>query len=243
MDLPAFLQSALAGGPRGQGAAGPDPRRAAPRIRIGPLHSTAFTWHAAGGQVNVPVANLSASGVALLRSALPGPPGPAMEGLLQLGDRREPVALEPVHTTHDVVGCAFRAPGAALVDAINAHLAAELRALEMVRAEEATLAHDGPGHAVWFHGGENSELYYVERGGRILRFRLSFLGNFLEGGEGRPVRFGVLTCDRDLARDRAGEVHWLRKINAEQLATTLRFVSSVPGLDPAHRDAILALVR
>jgi len=37
-------------------------------------------------------------------------------------------------------------------------------------------------------------------------------------------------------------VHWLRKINADQLSTTLRFLSGIPGLDPAHRDAILALV-
>lgn len=240
MDLPGFLQSAFGARPRPDGG---DPRRSAPRIHIGPLHSIAFTWHAPAGPRQVPVANLSASGAALMRAALPGlPAGPALEGLLQLGALALPVALEPVHTTHDVVGCAFRAPAPALVQAINAHLAAELHALGMVRVEDGRFEHAGPGRTVWFHGRENSELYYVEDRGEVLRFRLSFLANFLEGGRGRPVRFGVLTCDRDLASDRAGEVHWLRKINADQLSTTLRFVSGIPGLDPAHRDAILALI-
>ena len=240
VSLSDFLQSALGAVRRPLEA---DPRRAAPRIRVEPLHHIGFSWTGHGGPVEVPVANLSASGMALMRSAFGGQAaGQRLQGVLGLGERRVPVSLHQVHVTHDVIGCCFVDPARELVDAINAHLATELQALEMVRVEVGPHQHRGEGTPHWFHGLENSELYYVERAGQVLRFRLCFLANFLEGGQGQPVRFGVLTCDRDLSSDKAGEVHWLRKINAEQLSTTIRFVSGIPGLDPGHRDGILKLI-
>lgn len=240
MSLSDLLQSAFGAVHR---PAESDPRRVAPRVRVEPLHTIGFRWTGTEGTVDVPVANISASGVALMRSAFGGRETAAvLQGVLGLGPRQVPVALHQVHVTHDVIGCCFVDPARELVDAINAHLAAELQALEMVRVEVGPKAHGGEGAAHWFHGRENSELYYVERGDQVQRFRLCFLANFLEGGRGQPVRFGVLTCSRDLSSDRAGEVHWLHKINAEQLSTTIRFVSGIPGLDPRHRDAILQLI-
>jgi len=240
MSLSGFLHDTFgpAGHPRPAA-----PARTAPRVRVAPLHDIAFGWTGGAAPLELPVANLSATGLALMRSGLPEQTlrGPALTGQLRLGARELEVALGVVHVSHVVVGCCFLAPGPALVDAINAHLATELLALEMRRVEEASLAHHGTGSPHWFHGRESSELYYVEQGGEILRFRLSFLGNYLEGGPDLPVRFGVVTRDRQLASSHGG-VHWFRKINAEQLGTTIRFVSSIPGLDPAHRDGILKLI-
>ncbi|MBK9519965.1 MAG: hypothetical protein IPO09_22100 [Anaeromyxobacter sp.] len=241
MPIPAFLRGILGSPPR---PAAPEPRRAALRVRVEPLHDISFGWTGDGPPVDVPVANLSATGMALLRGILPEPSGaaPTFAGLLGLGQRRLPVVLGLVHVSHDVVGCCFVDPGRALVDAINAHLAAELSALEMAPVEADRLPRQDQGAAHWFHGRENCELYYVEQEGVLLRFHLSFLGNFLEGGADQPVRFGVLTRDRALDTERPGDVHWFRMINAEQLATTIRFVSGIPGLEPGHRDAILKLL-
>ena len=224
--------------PEATGASG---RLRAPRVRIRPLHEVGFLRELPWPAGPVSVANVSVTGIALILGAAEGWPEPGGElaGTLTVGSASFAVDLRIVHRTHDVVGCGFVSPSRALTLAIQAYLAADLEALAMAYVPPRDLAAEPDGEPHWFHGHNNSELYLVERRGAVIRFRLTFFANYLEGGEGRPVRFGVVTRERDLSRDERDSVRWLPMINAEQLAATLRFIAAIPGLRPGQRDGIL----
>lgn len=191
----------------------------------------------------VPVMNISLSGIGLLRSALTHwpAPGSAMDGRLVVGSGSHALQLRVAHHTHDIVGCSFVDPPAEVPAAIESHLGTEIEALTMAHLGPEVLPphDDGTPHA--FHGEQNSELFFVERDGRIVHFRLAFLGNYLEGGEGRPVRFGVITREHDLAPEHTDHatVHFLQNIDAGQLAATMRFIGAIPGLTPEQRRGVL----
>lgn len=196
----------------------------------------------AGTTITVPVVNISISGIALSRGVVAEWPavGARMPAELDLAGTTHPLSLELVHLTGAIAGCAFREPSDTLVLGIECHFAVELEAADVVAVHAAT--DRGGGRAHWYRGRGNSGLYYAKRRGVIERFALTFLGNYLEGGAMRPIRFGIVASDTDLGRDPAEAVRWLQAIDAEQLTTALRFVQGVRGLDPVDADAIVRLI-
>lgn len=215
----------------------------APRIAVEPLHDIACRLALAGRTVSVPVVNISISGVALSRGAVAEwpPLGVRIPAELDIVGATHPLSLELVHLTGAIAGCAFREPSDTLVLAIECHFAVELEAAEVVSVHVASDA-AADVRSQWYRGRSNCGLYYTRRGGAIERFALTFLGNYLEGGETRPIRFGIVASDTALIGDPAAGVRWLQAIDAEQLTAALRFVKRIRGLDPADRDAIVELI-
>lgn len=223
--------------------------RAAPRVRIRPLHRVEFLHLSDEGADTVPVANLSVTGMGVLRDPRHRwpEPGGAVAGRLVVGTDHHELSARVVHRTGEIVGCAFTDPPREIAASIHEHLGAELAAagLEPVPGDELAAPADGTPRV--FHGPNNCMLHLVERGGRVLRFSLAFLGHYLEGGERLPVRFGVVTRDGDVTAGGHGAgdgdpVLWADMIDAELLASTIRFVSAIPHLTPEQRDGVLHFI-
>jgi hypothetical protein len=215
----------------------------APRITVEPLHDIACRLTLAGTSVSVPVVNVSISGVALRRDGIAEwpPLGARIPAELDIVGTTHPVSLELVHFTGAIAGCAFREPSDTLVLAIECHFAVELEAADVVSVQVAGDA-AADVRTRWYRGRSNCGLYYTKRGGAIEHFALTFLGNYLEGGAMRPIRFGIVAGDIALIGDAASAVRWLQAIDAEQLTAALRFVKRIRALDPADRDAIVELI-
>jgi hypothetical protein len=164
-----------------------------------------------------------------------------MAGTVVVRDAAYPVMLRVVHVTGAVVGCEFVSPSDGLTAALEQHLQAELADVEMVSGS-ATGLPGTPDVPHWFRGKHGSELYLLERDGHVLRFSLAFHGNYLEGGHGRPVRFGIIAGDTRMAQHGDGSVRWLEMIDAEQFALALRALSWIPGLEISQRNGILRYI-
>ncbi len=216
--------------------------RAAPRVRIRPLHRVEFLHLSDDGADTVPVVNLSVTGMGVIRDPQhrwPAPGG-AVAGRLVVGTRDHELCARVVHHTGDIVGCAFTEPPREIAVSIHEHLGAELAAAGLEAVPEGELAAPADGTPHVFRGPNNCMLHFIERGGRVVRFSLAFLGHYLEGGERRPVRFGFVTRDGEVTGGGDGDpVLWADMINAELLAATIRFVSAIPHLSPQQRDGVL----
>lgn len=238
--LGSFVGSSPGRSPATGGDCALTPRAA--RIAVEPLHGIVCHLALGAAIIGAPVVNISVSGVALMRDAVAQWPilRTRIPAELHIQATAHPLSLELVHLTGRIAGCAFGQPDTAVVGAIARHFAPELEAADVVAAE----ASSGPGGRVayWYRGRDNCGLYYIERGGAIERFVLTFLGNYLEGGAMRPVRFGIVASELDLTGDSAVGVRWLETLDAEELTASLRFIKRIPGLDPLARDTIVTLI-
>ncbi len=215
-------------------------RLRAPRVAVEPLHRIWFIRTAPAPLGIVRVANVSTTGIGLVRA--PGiacaAEGDTITGMIAVVRASYPMTLRVVRVSGDVVGCAFAAVSPRFVAALEDHLRVELGALGDgdVRPGRRRL----PSPTVReFHGPGSSELYLVEHDARVALFCLVFHGYYLEGGEDRPVRFGVLSADGSLHDAIDPMIGALDMIEAEQLAMVIRCISAIPGLAPSARDAIL----
>jgi hypothetical protein len=231
------------------------PRRA-PRVRVLPLHHLVFRPQDSALGPTVALSNISPTGVALLGSSNPQglrrltEPGEVLLGQLVFnhaaasGGIPVPVSLRVAHASAGVVGAAFVDSPKPLQDAILRYFDLEFSALAMTLVNPKFHKREADGDSHWIHG-DNSELYYVESGGTLLRFRLSFLGNQVEGARGQGVTGGQIVADQDPGKISVKGSTVVRM--DEQLSPALRhaarrFVTGIPHLPGEHLRAILELL-
>lgn len=233
--------------------------RRAPRIPLTALHKISYLWHKGGHNrmclqeqeqeqrkatpIPLSIINISTSGVALAHSCFEHWPntGSQLKGSLLISENSFPLALQIIHFTKEIVGCAYVEPTKTLVQAIEKHLLVEMNALKMNPMDTSQLTPLEDEQAHWFHG-EHCDLFYTLRNQQILRFNVVFFGNYIEGGTDRPIRFGVVSEAKDFSTDNSKSIRWLQTLNAHQLESIIRMIQNIPTLAPSHREAILKLI-
>lgn len=212
----------------------------APRVRLTPLHLIAYQFDHDFSRI--PAANISVSGIGLMRGSREfwPLPGSMVKGILHVCDSSFPLELKLVHQTGAVVGCSYENPSREVVKSIERHLNVELAAMEMVRVDESLIdpAPDGSPH--WYHGQNNTELFYVENNNQVERFNLVYFANYIQGGRNQPLRFGEVVTENGMASQEL--VRWQKSLNAESLSAAIRFLMTIPSVPAAHRDSILRLI-
>jgi uncharacterized protein YbjT (DUF2867 family) len=219
--------------------------RRLPRVEIEPLHEIGFQLESAENLLQI--ANISAGGIGFIRSSLERWPEPrsVIEGRLTIGGSSFEVKVKVVHASVAVVGVSFEQPPKPMVAKIREYLLAEISALDMVWVPRESLRDEPDGTPYWFHGTNNCELYFVTRMGRILRFHLVYFGHYLEGGDGKPLRYGYAVEERDdevPGHKGPALVRWGKSINAENLSTAIRLLQNIRDLSPELRQSILKLI-
>ncbi|HLD99814.1 MAG TPA: hypothetical protein VJB59_06120 [Bdellovibrionota bacterium] len=235
----------------------------APRVRLLPLHRISFRLEHFTRHSVIAVANLSSTGIGLipgtltsaqissapgstqvegLQSALGRLPGSGdiMRGHLLIHEASYKLVLRTVHLSEAVVGCAFQEVPRDLSGAIQSYLTAELSGTEMQYVGPESLEPNPEGTPHWYHGKNNSDLYLVENGGKIVRFCLVFLANYIEGGTDRPLRFGSVVKEESL--ENGGSIAWQDSFGADTLCAAVRLLTHIPHLPPEHKDGILRLI-
>lgn len=169
----------------------------APRIRVTALHRILFQQMTAGNGVRpVSLGNVSTQGMGLLRAQgdllrL----GEMLRGELVVNEMSFPIESEVKHLSDSVVGCRFLSPQEVLTRAIEEYFRVEICALRLNRVDESYLKKEPEGQVFWFTDGLQNEVYFVLDQNGILRFHISFLGNYIEGGRARPLRCGHIVED------------------------------------------------
>jgi len=232
------------------------PERRAPRVQLLPLHKIHCTVTVFALEIATGVSNISASGVGLMRDALKTwpPIGTQLPANLQIGKNVFKIDLFIIHLSPAVIGCKFINPSKELVTAINQYLKVELLAVEMIYIGPQNLEPTALGVPHWYHGDNNTELYFVEepKSHKVVQMKLLFLGHYLEAAPGQAVKFGHYVENEALNQASAGakserlgtatNIRWENSIGAETLSAAIDFLNNVPNLASFHRDSILSLI-
>ncbi|MEK6706466.1 MAG: hypothetical protein AABZ06_11835 [Bdellovibrionota bacterium] len=207
------------------------------RISISQLHNLHFTPDDKGLGDLLSVSNLSVSGVALTKEYLKRVPaaGAEISGELLIGEDVNKAVLRVVHSAGGIVGCMFIEPTPSLVTSIQLYLYLELDAVEVKKVPDDILKPVAEGNPHWYCGGNNCELYFVENEGELLWFNISFLGNYIEGGNDMPVRFGYEVLDDNA---KAGRIRWDNTLAESLSDLAVRFLNSIKDLESDYKTLV-----
>ncbi len=216
----------------------------APRIPMSSLHNTEFSLIRDNmQQVQLPISNLSLTGLGFSRSSLDTWPaiGAPLKGSLQIGVDSFAVTAHVVHTSATTVGVHFENPSAAATLAILKYFESELLAHQLVRISSKLLAATDKGQPSFLFGKNNSELYYIENDNQLIEFHISFLGNYVEWSQAEGVRFGSIYDDTTSHKMRDRGTGFIRAVDnpSDQLIASIqRFIHGIEEAPPEIREQI-----
>ena len=201
-----------------------------PRVEIHPLSGILFSLSDPRyPRIDFEVVNLSENGIGLCNAPvvkLP-PVGAKLKGTMVLPDGRSPTELLVIHASKTSIGCAFPRGSAELRAQIQQLFALEISALNLIEVPAREVKGEADGTARRFRTRNNCELFLVEQHEAIVRFQLSFFGNYSEGGAGLKTRFGFLTA--------TSLVRMIPELSPEVLKSALRFLDHVPQITQLQR--------
>lgn len=215
------------------------------RISVFPVYDVYFQA-AQGNREPAVVVNVSSSGMGLLRVSgrLWPERGAVLDGEVNVHGKQVSVQAKVVRSTAAIVGCSFLGDTTLLAQTLSEYFSVELSAVHLSEVNPEILKKESDGTGRLFRSRQNCELYLVERDSRLVRFQMSFLGNYLEGSHEEGLKFGyVHGDDREKPKyEGSSLVRYISMIPPEVLTSAEKFVSNVPGLDKAHCAAIAALI-
>lgn len=197
-----------------------DLKNRAPRVRLSPLNHIEFHSKTPTSSSPLYLANLSASGVGLIRGSFSDWPeeGDTLEGDFLVGDVKYPATLRIVHFSPLVVGCTLEDPSPDLQKMITGYFDLELSAVTM---KKQVSEHDNK----WFFGENNCELFLEKDGNRIMHFHLTFFGNYIEGGRDREITIGYNPEE-------------MYPLSDDILTSALRLIANIQDLTALEREVI-----
>jgi hypothetical protein len=222
-------------------------RRRHARVKLVPLHAVSFEL--GDDAKTIGLSNLSISGMGLFSESLPTglKNDDLIEGHLICGTQKAKISARIVHIGKQITGCQFVGHDADVNKLVQSYFSLELSALTMISVKPELLQEDPDGTPHWIHGKNNCELFFVSQGDRVVRFNLTFFGNYIEGAEGAKAKYGQIVEEDDgLGKPRhkaSALIRWDAQLATQLEPYALRFLSSVPHLEDAHRKAISALVQ
>jgi hypothetical protein len=222
------------------------PRRDS-RVVVVPLESLTFRFTSKPVLGTCPVLNISTNGLGLLRARgqlFPGP-GEVLRGVLVFPNREVDVEIKIVHLGPMIVGCQFIDLSENGLKQVEAYFAAELSGMGLTAVNPAILKKEPLGKPRLYRGRNNCELFFVEHKGKVIRFELSFFGNFIEGNSDGRVRFGYLEDDDRGSKARYKGTTLVRLVSGmprETVDAACRLVDHVTELEPELRDQIIGAI-
>lgn len=217
------------------------------RVKLFPLHSASFELE--NHSEKIELGNLSISGMGLFTQSLPQgiKANDLLEGLLICGAEKAKVTARVVHVGGSITGCQFVGHDTEVNRLVQSYFSLELNALTMISVKPELLQEDPDGTPHWIHGKNNCELFYVSQGENVIRFNLTFFGNYIEGGAEMKAKYGQIVEDDDgvgKPRHKASAlVRWDSSLSAQLESYAIRFLVSIPYLEDAHRKAITQMLK
>ena len=220
-------------------------RERAPRVRISALHNIFFIPKENAVGAKVKIANISVTGVGLLRESSQNWPdaGAVIAGHFEVNQAEKvPVEFTVVHASEKVIGGQFRPPADPVRKLVNSYFKYEVMALDMALVDPKLLKEEKDGKSHLFRGDNNCELFFIEHEGQIRRYTFTFFGNIMEWSEGRPVKFGYMVFDMKATGNwgysGADPIRWVTTIPKDTIEVSLKFLENIEQLLPQHKGQI-----
>jgi hypothetical protein len=218
-----------------------------PRFSIRPLHRVVFHCQLENKRHLLTVSNISKSGIGLLRRQFHDVEiGTTLQGEVEINGNGFPIEALVRHRTESVIGCQFKGSLSELSQAVHEYFRIEILALMLNPVSEAYLKPVSSGRAAWFTDGQHNELYFVFDDRGILKFHLSFLGNYIEGGREDRVRCGYIIEDSSAGMNKYKGPPILDlkdSASAEMLQLGELLIDGIQKLPPDQAHALKALLQ
>jgi hypothetical protein len=223
----------------------------APRINLASLKGISVRLVDPPTSQEIRLANLSTTGMGLLRSSqVEWPPsGTVLKGALNLSGERHVFEARLVHLSSEVAGCVFLIRQWEFIEAFQRYFELELSALKLNQVNPLLLKKEEDGDARYFQGNGN-EIFFVENSDaqgfqQVVRFHLIFMGNYFEGQKGKSVRFGSVVEEelKDKPTYPGSEMlSFTREVPDQMIEAARRFVDNIRELTPGQKSAILEML-
>ncbi|MBI3554987.1 MAG: hypothetical protein HY074_01835 [Deltaproteobacteria bacterium] len=200
-----------------------------PRLEIHPLSGILFSLEDPRyPRIDFEVVNLSEDGIGLCNAPVIKRPsaGSRLSGTMVLPGGRCKTELVVVHASATTIGCSFP-QSSGIRTQVQQLFALELSAMNLIEVPAGEVKATADGTVRRFRSRNNCELIFVEQDQAIVRFQLSFFGNYIEGGAGLKTKFGFLTA--------TSLVRLVPALSSEVLKSARRFLDHVPQLSPFQR--------
>lgn len=210
----------------------------APRVKLSALKHIKFN--------NTEIANISTSGLALFKGDKAWPNvGQILDGQLCIENETITTKVRIIRFTESIVGAAFVAVDPHLTSVINRFFKAELSATKMTRINPEMLKQDPDGTPECFVG-EQNELYILTKDQEWIYFTLTFLGHYMEGRRGKPLKYGQI-ADKErtgsLQYNESSVVRLEPKASDEIITISINFLNNIAELDSKLLEAITKYIR
>lgn len=219
-----------------------------PRVQLHPLLNVYF--HRADVQGKPPhiLANFSRNGVGIVRNMMDEWPsvGSKVDGHLEISGTRHPLSFEIAHTSSGTIGGKVLGDTTLALRELAKAFPVEVAAAQMAEVNRDILKPEPDGSPRLFRNPDSCELYIVTSEDRLLRFQLSFFGNYIEGNEAARIKVGFLWSDDPSQKPQykgSSTVRLSSKIPIETIDIARRLVEIIPGLESHHRIAIQSLLK
>lgn len=173
-----------------------------PRVRLTPLHRVSFFPSSEKTDIPILLSNISVTGMGLLAADAPEyKVGQEIAGSLHINNENFEIGARVRHVSQRVYGCEYIAHDSLLQQAIEQYFRVEILALNLTSVDESFLKPDPHGKVSWFTDGRQNEVYCVSDRDGLLNFHMTFLGNYIEGERGKPLRAGFTREDDESSDD------------------------------------------
>ena len=238
-----------------QKSGGKGPRKADPatkarpeRISLSPLHRIAFYQNDSSKDGSIQVANISASGVGLMRNSTSWEPSlqSGITGRLQIGSDEFKLEMKVEWCTPQIIGCSIQNADGLFYKALNQYFRSEMAGLNMRQMRSELLQSPANGAPYFFHGNNNCEIFYVLDGTKLESFYLSFFGNYIEGIPESPLLFGRTLDDHEFDKPnyKASELVYSSSTPTPNVLTeVIRFVENTPDISVDVKREICAQIQ
>lgn len=219
----------------------------APRVNIRPLHNSSFELFTKEKPINLKIKNLSITGAGIEKNSEASwqALGNKITGLLKLSNKAYRIIAEVRHISLGTVGCKFISSDSEVEGAILEHLIYEITALGLRPIKNDLLLPQPDGDARWYVDAYNNELYFVSNGPALVRYHMTFLGNYIQWQKESGLKSGYVLEETSSAAQSIKPANMVRYHESFPPGMDIlvdRFVNSIEKLEPELKASILKTI-
>jgi hypothetical protein len=219
------------------------------RVHISLLHNLHYLPKTPPFYDKVKIGNISLSGLGLYVKDIASAPkaNTHIQGKLSVEGVEIQVELLVKQKVGDLLGCSFKAPDNDLISFLRNYFEVELEVFSLQVNNPTVSENLERYHLV---GSPLCELWWespIPSAGALSFFRMSFFGNYLEGGTGQKVRYGNWTAGpknlNQISENIHPHVHWESFFPETDKEKALKVISYAPGLSSEERKFLRAEIK
>lgn len=220
-----------------------------PRILSNGIEGVLFIAETDQGKIQVHVANVSFSGIALIQDPLENQlfsSGEILRGKIIISEKSYTVSLKVVRIDRSLIGCEFVEKSVELEQELKEEFDIELAGTHMNRMRDDLLAAVPNGTPHCFNGKHDCRLYYIQDGDAVVQFDVSVFGNVIEGFQGEKLRYGNLYADRpthDIRKKKTLILDTVHSSSDQIRGEAIRFIQAIELLDKVSKESIIRAIQ